>query len=425
MSTTRRKFLAAGLSAGAAAPFLRRQPSWLDAVGASAGPTDAVLVVVQIRGGWDMLQMFPEVDHPKYIAARPDIKLVKSQVLTLASGAKHYWHPAMAPFKALYDRGDLAVIQNIGYPKPTLSHFASEKKWLAADPTAVSVDRGWLSAYLEKGYTGTFSIPALNIESRRNGAFIGTRVPVFRRARDFKFNFDASFWNKFDNATQLETLEANAKAARLGASPNLLHIAGSTADAVTDSALLQNVGSSYSARATYPNNALSGYLQLAARYITAGLGTRIYLTSWGGFDTHGNEVIQGATATGALATRLAQVTGSVKAFLDDMSAHNQGKRVVVMLFSEFSRRLGQNGSLGTDHGHGGMAFFAGEPVRPGLYGTAPDLARATTPYNKYYIPFDSLSTDFRRMYAEVITKWFNVGDHSKILGGTFPLLGIL
>ena len=426
MSTTRRRFLATGLSAGAAAPFLRPQPTWLDAVGSVAGPTDAVLVVVQIRGGWDMLQMLPEIDHPKYIAARPDIKLAKSKVLTLAPAAKHYWHPAMAPFKALYDRGDLAVIQNIGYPKPSLSHFASEKKWWAADPTASIVDQGWLAAYLEKGYTGTFALPAINIESRLNGAFIGTRVPVFRRVSDFKFNFDQNQFAKFDNDTQLEILAANAKAARTGAHPNLLHISGSTADAVSDSALLQSAGSSYSPMATYPSNALSGYLQIAARYITdTKIGTKIYMTSWGGFDNHANEVIQNATETGTLATRLAQVTGSVKAFLDDLRNHNQGKRVLVMLFSEFSRRLGQNGSLGTDHGHGGIAFFAGESVTGGLYGNPPDLSKATTPYHKYYIPFDSLSTDFRRMYAEVITKWFNVADHSKILGATFPLLGIL
>ena len=90
-----------------------------------------------------------------------------------------------------------------------------------------------------------------------------------------------------------------------------------------------------------------------------------------------------------------------------------------------SRRLGENGSLGCDHGHGGIAFFAGAPVNGGLYGTPPDLSQATTPYNKYFIPFDTLSMDFRRMYAEVITSWFNIPNHASILGGTFPLIGAL
>ena len=131
-----------------------------------------------------------------------------------------------------------------------------------------------------------------------------------------------------------------------------------------------------------------------------------------------------AAETGTLANNLSDVAGSVKAFLDDIKAHGKEKKVVVMLFSEFGRRLGENGSLGTDHGHGGLAFLAGDPVNGGMFGKAPDLTKARTPYNKYYIPFDGLSTDFRSMYATVIERWFGVPS-GPILGGSFPLLGAL
>jgi uncharacterized protein (DUF1501 family) len=428
MSTTRRSFLATGLSAGAAVPFLKPQPTWLEAAANTAGPSDSVLVVVQIRGGWDTLQLFPELDHPIHQAARPTIKLAKSVVLPVATAAKHFWHPAAAPFKALYDRGDLAVIENIGYAKPNLSHFSSEKKWYSADPTASIVEEGWLARYLKKGYTGSFSMPAINIESRINPSFIPERVPVFRNPDLFQFLFDNNFYSKLDDKVQQQALADNAKAPRLGGSPNLLHVAGSTVDAIDDSAALQTAGTGYSPKVTYPNNRLTGYLQTIAKYITGGsnptsaLKTRIYYTSHGGFDNHGNEVVQNATSTGTFADRISEVTGSIKAFLDDMKAFGVQKKVTVMVFSEFARRLGENGSLGTDHGHGGMAFFAGEPVNGGRYGTPPDLSKATTPYNRYYIPFDSLSTDFRRMYWDAL-KWLGVADPKVILGSTFAPLG--
>ena len=422
MTTTRRTFLATGISAGAAAPFMTPQPSWLEAAAGNAGPTDSVLVVVQIRGGWDGVQLLPELDHPTYAKARPTIGLQKSKALTLATGASHYWHPAAVGFKALYDRGDLAIIENIGYAKPNLSHFTSMKKWYAADPTKAVVDEGWLGGYLKRGYKGTGTMPAINLEARLNPAFLPERLPVFTNPANFQFRFDPNYYSKLDQKVQAEALRANAAALRTGAHPNLLHVAGSTIDAIKDSAVLQTTGASYSPKATYPASRLSNYLRTAARYIVGGLSTKVYYTSHGGFDNHANLVVQGATDTGTFATRLAEVAGPVKAFLDDMKAHGQGKRVVVMLMSEFGRRVGENGSLGTDHGHGGIAFFAGESVKAGRYGQSPDLGKVTTPYNRYYIPFDSRSTDFRRMYWDAL-KWLNVADPKTVLGQSFAPLG--
>jgi len=426
MNTTRRTFLTTGLSAGAAVPFLGAKPSWLEAASAASagGPEDYILVVVQAAGGWDGVNMLAEVDHPNYVAARPSLALPKSKVLTLQSGASHYWHPALQGFKTLFDDGDLAVIENIGYPQPNLSHFTSEKKWYAGDASVGSASTGWLSHYLDKGYPGSFDIPAIDLETRLNGSFLGSRVPVFRRIGDYRFEFDANYYAQLDNGLQLKTLVDNGTVIRSTGDSNLQFVADSTVDAVQDSALLQSVGSSYSPRGAYLTSNLGATLQIVARYITGGLQTQVYYTSTGGFDNHANEVISGAPETGAMATRLLDVAGNVKAFIDDMKAHGKGQKVVVMVYSEFGRRVGENGALGTDHGHGGIAFLAGQPVNGGRYGTPPDLNAATTPYNRYYIPHDSNSTDFRSMYATVLEKWFGV-NHTTILNGTYPLLGAL
>jgi uncharacterized protein (DUF1501 family) len=350
--------------------------------------------------------------------------LPKSKLLTLQSGADHYWHPSLQPFKTLFDNGDLAIIENIGYPNPNLSHFTSEKKWYSADPSAQSAGEGWLSNYLENAYPGSFAIPAINLGARLNGSFLGSRVPVFRRITDYQFEFDQNYFNRLDNGLQREAMLNNGKVLRVGSHENVQFVSDSTVDAANDSELLQSIGSTYSPRASYRNTNLGRSLQIVARYISGGLESQIYYASTGGFDTHANQTVSGAPETGAFATGIADVSGNIKAFLDDMRSYGKNKKVVVMVYSEFGRRFGENGSLGTDHGHGGTAFLAGEPVTGGRYGTPPDLSAATSPYNRYYIPFDANSTDFRSMYATVLQNWFGV-NHTPILNGTYPLLGAL
>jgi len=424
MSTTRRDFIVGGLSAGATAPLLGAQahPAWLAATAKAAAPSDQILVIVQARGGWDYVNMFPEVDHQIYQAARPSLKIPKSKALTLQTAESHYWHPGLAAFKTMFDAGSLAVIRNVGYPTPNLSHFESEKKWYAGDASATVLKEGWLSSYLKKGYTGTFGIPAMDLQSRMSNAFSGSRVPVFTNPATFAFQFDTL--TGWDSAVEEATIQANGAVPRPSTDANLQFIAGGVAEAFTSSKLIQTAGASYTPKATYPNNTLANRLKLAARYIVSGVKTQIYYTDTGGFDNHANEILQGTPELGRFNDLLTGVATAIKAFLDDIKAYGYEKKVVLMLFSEFGRRVGENGSLGTDHGHGGVAFVGGAPVTGGLYGKWPDLSKATTPYNRYWIPYNTLSTDFRSMYATLIDKWLGA-QHNKILGGSFPLLGFL
>ncbi len=416
MTTSRRQFLAAGAAAGAAIPFLRPGQAWLHGAPRTPGRT---LVIVQARGAWDYLNMIVPATHPNYIAGRPNLRIPQGSCLTLRAGASYWWAPAMQPFKDLYDRGDLAIVHNIGYPQPNLSHFESEKKWYAGNPAVSVLQRGWLARWLDN-FTGTAQVPAVDIESRLNGAFSGQRVPVMTSTEGFRFAADPGTPN--DNTLELQLLASNAAVLRPTADPYLSYVAGGIAGAAADSVLIQQAAASYVPGATYPTGALGDRLQLAASLITGGLGAELIVVDTGGFDTHANEAVSGAPHTGNLANLLANLTGAVKAFCDDMIAHARGQDVVVMAFSEFGRRVYQNGSLGTEHGHGGVAFLAGQPVIGGEIGTFPDLAAATSP--QYYIPFSASSTDFRSLYATVLDRWLGV-PHATVLGGTFPLLNAL
>jgi uncharacterized protein (DUF1501 family) len=428
MTSTRRDFLIGGLSAGAALPLgAKLAPQWLQAAG--SGAQQKKLVILQINGGWDLFNQIVPVNMPVYYAARPTngIGIPDSATTTLeiAASIPQKWAIFMRGFKDLYDRGDLAVINGFGYPNPNLSHFESELKYYQADPAASILTEGWLSRYLRLGYTGGFQVPAMDFQGRLVGAFVGSRVPVFTSPTAFGYQYDTNAISSGDNATEHATLKQNAMVLRQTPSPNLRYLAEGTAGAVNDSALVQTSGANYTPRVTYPATTLARDLQLAARYITGGLATHVFYLSTGGFDNHANIAVAGAAHTGTFANLMTNVTNCVKAFLDDMAAYSRSQDVVVMLFSEFSRRFGQNGSIGTDHGHGSVCYLAGDPVVGGWYGTYPDLNLATQPYANYYPRFDpATSIDFRRVYATVIEKWFGTPS-APILGQQFQLIPAL
>jgi uncharacterized protein (DUF1501 family) len=281
---------------------------------------------------------------------------------------------------------------------------------------------GWLARYIQQGYQGTFEYPAIDLENALSPSFSGVRVPVLSNLDSYTLRYDAG--TSVDNLVEAAALQANAMLVRDPQVPNLQIAATGIVNAINSSQLLQTVGANYTPAVTYPNNALATGLRLAARYLIYNLPTEIYYLSTGGFDNHANEAVLGAPHTGTFANLLAGVAQAVKAFLDDLAAQNVGNDVVVMIFSEFSRRFGENGALGTEHGHGGVAFLAGGPVNGGLYGNYPDLNAATTPYTNYYFRFDASTTDFRSLYATVLERALGT-PHAPILGGTFPLLGAL
>jgi uncharacterized protein (DUF1501 family) len=418
MNTNRREFLLAGLGAGATLPIA---PRWLQAVGPTAAPR--IMVVVEIQGGWDYFNQIVPVNEPVYYTARPTTGIgiadTPQTVLPISAAVPQKWAAFMQAFKDLYDRGDLAVINNVGYPNPDLSHFESFKKIHAANPMATAISEGWLARWINVAYNGGFSIPALDIEQRTNEVFTGSRVPVLADLASFGHQFDTTSWE--DNVLQAWTLKQNALELRPLTRPTVRYLAKATADAITESALLRGGVGGYTPRVTYPAGQLANDLKTAALYITANLQTQCYYVSTTGFDLHSSL----GGATGQFADRMRIVTQTVKAFLDDMRAWNRQQDVVVMVLSEFGRRFGMNGSMGTDHGHGMVWYLAGDPVVGGFYGTYPNLQQATQPYYNWYPPYSAAtSVDFRSVYATVLERWYGVSSQT-VLNGAFPILPIL
>ena len=429
MNTSRRDFLKGSLSAGAALPAVTGQlaPQWLQGLGGAPAAANKIVVILQLRGGYDFLNTLPP-NHPMYFTARPNIGIPAASTLgPIQTGGMLQWHPSLAAFKALYDAGKCAIIQGVGYPSPNLSHFESEKIYYAADRNVVLVDKGWLGKWLKNAYTGGYQIPAIDLETSMVPAFNGALVPVLANPATFRFSADAGTPN--DNNLALAVLKQNAMFLRPTAHPNLQYAAAGIIGANNDSAVLQNTGASYQPhpQALYPNSGLSTTLRTVARYVIYGLQTQCYYLNTGGFDNHANEVQLGNPSLGTLANLLAGVSQSVKAFLDDvrLQAPSRAPDVMVMLFTEFGRRTGENGSVGTDHGHQSLAWMLGENVIGGLYGKYPDLNTVTAPYANHYFGYvANQTTDFRSMYATVLEKWLQV-PHAPILGATYPLIPCL
>lgn len=411
--TTRRGFLA-GSAAALGAARLSAQPP-------RPGSSDRVLVVVQVEGGWDYLSMLVPADHWAYQAARPNLKIPRSRTLTVESGFDWYWHPSLSSLRDLYDRGDLAIIENVGHPNPDLSHFQSIAKWHGADTSGGSFREGWLGRYL-RAHGAASPLPALDIEPYPSPVFAGFRVPAVVNIGSLSLGYD---WNSpEDSAVARLVVEASAQVTEYVATGTTRDVAAMTTHAHRFAGALREIGRGYSPRAGYPSTPLASQLQIAARYVSAGAPVSLYHLKTSGFDTHSLQAQRGDTATGAFAVLVRDLSTSIKAFLDDVNAWGRGSDVVVLLYSEFGRRVTENGALGTDHGHGSVMFLAGQSVNGGRYGQTPDLGAIHRPNESYYLPYDGRSTDFRRVYATVLENWFQVPS-APILNGSFAPLGAL
>lgn len=419
---TRRELIAGGIGAGMSLPMITPAAPWMSAGGAGFKK----IVVLQLNGGNDMINNMVNPDEPKYNSARPTIKLPKNRMIRVDNSSPFYLHPRLQPLKALLDLGEAAIMPGVGYTPANLSHFRSMDIWAAADPSAVNVRTGWLASWLQQN-SDTSAIKAMNFEGRLNRVFAGHPVPVFRNPSTFRFLVD-NWSSRYidDDALETALIESNAKVLRPTANPNLKFLADAIAKVPADSALIQNTGSSYSPRATYPNTTaddrrVSQVLQLAARYIVGGLSTPLYFMSLGGFDNHANLVNTGDTTTGRHADLLGAWAAGVKAFLDDLKAWGKADDVIVYTSSEFGRRCGENGNNGTDHGKAGIAYVVGKPVKnPGIKTPYPSWAPIRAPYNRANM---EATTDFRRILATLLDDYWSF-DSTKVLGKKYQSLGI-
>ena len=433
---TRRQFLGTGLtlaSASVALPaFIQRSAFGLPmaAPGMSSIPgvnEDNILVVLQLGGGNDGLNTVVPYGDDNYYRNRPGIGVAASQLLQLArDNGGIGLHPGLAAFKELHDDGMLAVVQGVGYPNPNRSHFKSMDIWHTADTTGTG--EGWLGKYFDaeccgygKGESGTPDGSQAQTEMQgQPGIAIGRESPLAmqgRKAKPISFETPDLFrWTGEDIHESLARPYADITmhGVREGVDP------GSAAGFLMRTALDAQVSSDLIRKAVrqqplaqYPGNALGRDMAMVASMIRAGLNTRVYYVSLGGFDTHAGQGNQ----NGRHAQLLQTFATAVRAFYRDLKASENDARVLTMVFSEFGRRVAQNASGGTDHGTAAPMFLAGPMVKPGVIGNHPSLTDLDDGDLKYQI-------DFRSVYAAILEDWLTA-DSKAILEGSYRKLPVL
>ena len=350
---------------------------WAARTARAVSPRDRVLVVIQFSGGNDGLNTVVPFGDAAYYSARPVIAIKPDRVLKLGIGGgqdRLGFNPALRPLMGLWESGQMAVINGVGCPNADRSHFRALEVWHTAGEPDRAEACGWIGRCFDS------SRPALCVsvgmeapQALRGGAIAG--IHLQENAGVFQPEGDAG-----------EVAPAALEKAR---------------------GLLRRA---VPAGAKYPDTRFATGLKRIAALIDGGLGARVYHHDITGFDTHANEP--------ATHGRLwSEVSEGLRTFFADLENRGLADRVVVMGFSEFGRRVAENGSCGTDHGAASPVFIWGRPVRGGIYGEAPDFAS---------LDFGDLkcTTDFRSVYATLLDGWLDAR-HSSVLGREFPKLPFL
>jgi uncharacterized protein (DUF1501 family) len=311
-------------------------------------------------------------------------------------------HPVLKGFKGLYDNGHMAVLQGVGYPNPNRSHFRSMAIWQSARPD-VNEPTGWLGRYLEADDDDVDNtLRAINIGSLlpRTLWTETTLVPSITNLDSYQFRTDGRYMG--DPNAQIDTIHHLCDHAVHGGFEQ--YVAEAAVDAFESSDILKSVVGKYQSQVQYGNNAFAEGLKLIAQIIAADLGTRIFYISLGGFDTHSNQAAAHNTLLGML-------DEGVTTFYNDLEKMGKADQVAVMTFSEFGRRVAQNGSDGTDHGTALPMMLFGANIKGGIYGADPNLSNLDNGDLRMQI-------DFRSVYASVIHNWLGA-DPSRVIEGNF------
>ena len=365
---------------------------------------DPVLVVLQLSGAYDALNTVIPYNDPMYLEHRPTLKVEPEEVLALDDNVG--LHPAMGPLKELYDEGKVAVLQGIGYPKPIRSHFRSMDIWHTAEPEKV-ITEGWLGKAIRdldpqhenvltavnfgRGLPRALSAPGVSVASVGNLETYGVLTGI----------------DGEDQRSQALDIFAKTYSPAIGSGPVNDYLSQTGLDALKGADILKTAPEMYSSTVEYGRDYFAQWLKNIAQVHLADFGTRVLYTSLnpGTFDTHANQ--------GTMLMKLwDEVTSAVHTFYHDLKEHDANQEVVMLMFTEFGRRVPENGS-GTDHGSGGMAFVVGDAVKGGLYGEYPSLE-----YGKLDEGDLQWNNDFRCTYATLLEQWMGL-DANAILGGAY------
>ena len=390
----RRQFLKlTGLAAGAPAKGCLYGVSWAAPVTPSS-PYDNLLILIELKGANDGLNTVIPYADPAYAALRPRLAIARDQVLPLSD--REGLHPSLQPLMPIWEDGQLAVVQGLGYPHPNLSHFRSIEIWETASKSEEYLEAGWLArTFAVSPAPRTFAADGVVVGSSDMGPLSGQGVRTIALADTAQFLRNA----KLAQANSDPPDKRNAA---------LRHILAVEQE-ITHAAARLNTDFAF--KSEFPRNPFGNQVRTAAQLVASNAGIAAIRLTLGGFDTHANQLVTHANLLKDLAAGIA----ALKAALGEL---NRWDSTMVMTYAEFGRRPKENQSGGTDHGTANVHFVTGGRIKGGLYGEAPRLTRLDGDGN---LPF---AVDFRSLYATVIDKWWR-GDSARVLGGKFPALDIL
>ena len=364
---------------------------------------DPVLVVVQLSGGNDGINTVVPYGDPHYYDQRPGIQLPAEQILALSDHVG--FHPAMTPMKDLYDEGKVAVIQGVGFPNCNRSHFRSMDVWHTCEPDKLATE-GWLGRTIRdidphkenvltgvnfgRGLPHALALPGVPVASVGNLETYGLLTGIEDEER----------------VAALDTF-TRIYSPTLGGSFTYDYMSQTGMDAYKGADILKTVPEKYHSSVEYGDSSVARYLRMMAQTIVGEVGTRILYTTapYNSFDLHANALTMQAKLWG-------DVSSYVRDFFDDLHEQGHGEEVTMLVFTEFGRRVKDNGS-GTDHGTGGCALVIGDNVKGGLYSEYPSLAPEKQADGDLQFNYD-----FRSLYSTLLEQWMGL-DAKSIVNGSF------
>ncbi len=361
-----------------------------------------VIVVVQLTGGNDYFNTIIPYNDNNYYDNRRSLQVPQENMLTLDQ--EFAMHPAMGPMADIYRTGDMAIIHGIGYADSVRSHFRAMDIWHTAEPDKVGTE-GWLGRVIrEIDPKGENPVTAVNIGQGLPRALVAPNVSVASVADVETYGLLTSVEEEKVREKML-TRFSNMYGAALGSGPVMDYLGQTGIDALNGAEILKVAPEKYESTIEYGNSQIAQNLRDVASVHKAGLGTRVFYTQQGSYDTH-------ATQAPAFSKLWTELAAAIQDFWDDLKMSGDDENVVMFLFSEFGRRVRDNGS-GTDHGAAGVSFVIGPAVKGGMYSRYPET-RAEALEQGDLVP----NQDFRGVYSTILENWLEV-EAAPIVNGTF------
>ena len=366
---------------------------------------DPILVVIQLTGGNDSLNTLIPYGNSLYYENRNTVAIPQNEVIAIDDNFG--FNPAMRPVKDLYDQGKVALIQGVGYPNPNRSHFRSMDIWHTCEPDKQGSE-GWLGRVIRDiDPNGENVLTGVNFGRGLPRALAVPGVPVASVAVLETYGVLTGISEEPDRTDALDVF-ARMYAPAIGSGPVMDYLGQTGLDALKGADILKTAPDRYVSSIEYADNAISKNLQGISKVLNANLGTRIFYTQHGGYDTHANQ----GPVHPKLWTELSQ---AISDFHADLAEHDVSEDVLMFVFTEFGRRVKDNGS-GTDHGSGGLAFAIGDPVKGGMYSEYPSLKEGDLLEGDL-----QFNIDYRGVYGSMIEHWLQL-DPIPVVGGNFEQL---